>query len=69
MSFDPNGKNLIAGHRVAGDGTFRSSPAIGAAHEHSFGTPALVDRTCEKAAVAVNAYRATSQAAFKGRLP
>jgi alpha-ketoglutaric semialdehyde dehydrogenase len=43
------GKHLIAGEWVAGDATFRSSPATGEAREYSVGTPAHVDRAVQAA--------------------
>ena len=43
------GKHLIAGEWVAGEVTFKSSPAHGDAHDFAVGTPALVDAACEAA--------------------
>lgn len=48
-TFTPHGKHLIAGDWVAGEATFRSDPAHGAAHDHSIGTPAHVAAACEAA--------------------
>ncbi|MDO6732943.1 aldehyde dehydrogenase (NADP(+)) [Marinovum sp. 2_MG-2023] len=48
-TFKPHGKHLIAGEWVAGDATFQSEPAHGAAHDYSVGTPALVDQACKAA--------------------
>ncbi|WP_324751740.1 aldehyde dehydrogenase (NADP(+)) [Roseovarius sp. Pro17] len=63
MSFTPHGKHLIAGDWVASDATFKSSPAHGAAHEYSVGTPDLVDRAAKAAEDAFDAYAATTRAA------
>jgi NADP-dependent aldehyde dehydrogenase len=65
------GKHLIAGDWVAGDTTFRSSPATGAALEFAVGTPALVDRAVRAAEVAFATYGQTSRearAAFLERI-
>jgi len=65
------GKHLIAGDWVAGETKFHSSPAHGAAHEFSVGTPALVDRACDAAEAAFPAYAATTRearAAFLERI-
>ncbi len=43
------GKHLIAGEWVAGDETFRSSPASGEARDFSIGNPAHVTRAAEAA--------------------
>ncbi|WP_417408616.1 aldehyde dehydrogenase (NADP(+)) [Hoeflea sp.] len=43
------GKHLIAGNWVAGDATFTSEPAHGAAHDFSVGTPAHVDAAVQAA--------------------
>ncbi len=43
------GKHLIAGEWVAGDETFRSSPASGAARDYSVGTPIQVNTAVEAA--------------------
>lgn len=48
-TFKPHGKHLIAGEWVAGDATFQSEPAHGAAHDYFVGTPALVDQACKAA--------------------
>ena len=63
MPFTPHGKHLIAGDWVASDVTFKSSPAHGAAHEYSVGTPDLVDRAAKAAEDAFDAYAATTRAA------
>ena len=49
MSFIPHGKHLIAGEWVAGEATFRSQPASGAAHDFCVGTTAHVDAACAAA--------------------
>ncbi|MCI2395062.1 aldehyde dehydrogenase (NADP(+)) [Aliiroseovarius sediminis] len=54
--FAPHGKHLIAGEWVAGEKTFRSEPAHGAAHDFGIGTPALVDRACQAAEEAFWSY-------------
>ncbi|WP_289041909.1 aldehyde dehydrogenase (NADP(+)) [uncultured Aliiroseovarius sp.] len=54
--FAPHGKHLIAGEWVAGEKTFRSEPAHGAAHDFGVGTPALVDRACQAAEEAFWSY-------------
>ncbi|WP_283178855.1 aldehyde dehydrogenase (NADP(+)) [Gemmobacter sp. 24YEA27] len=49
MSFTPHGKHLIAGAWVAGEGSFRSEPAHGAAFDYSTGTVDLVNRAAQAA--------------------
>ncbi|WP_116083430.1 aldehyde dehydrogenase (NADP(+)) [Tropicimonas sp. IMCC34011] len=61
MTYQPHGKHLIAGERVASDKTFPSDPATGDAHDFSVGTPDLVNRACEAAEGAFDAYAATSR--------
>ncbi|MFC3168147.1 aldehyde dehydrogenase (NADP(+)) [Paracoccus fontiphilus] len=61
MTFTPHGKHLIAGEWLTGEGTFRSAPAQGTAHEFSAGTADLVNRACEAAEEAFAAYAATSR--------
>lgn len=61
MSFEPNGRHLIAGEWVAGDVTFASSPATGPSHEFAVGTPELVARACEAAEDAFWTYGYTSR--------
>ncbi|WOI57774.1 aldehyde dehydrogenase (NADP(+)) [Palleronia sp. LCG004] len=61
MTFTPSGKHLISGEWVAGAATFRSAPAHGAAHDFSVGTPDLVDRACEAAEAAFQAYADTTR--------
>ena len=43
MTFNPHGKHLIAGAWIAGDETFSSSPANGAAHSFAVGRVSDVD--------------------------
>ncbi|TFL17534.1 aldehyde dehydrogenase (NADP(+)) [Jannaschia formosa] len=62
-TFTPHGKHLIAGEWVAGDATFASEPAHGAAHDFFVGTPALIDRACEAAEAAFAAYSGLSREA------
>ncbi|MCB1426569.1 MAG: aldehyde dehydrogenase (NADP(+)) [Notoacmeibacter sp.] len=49
MSYQPHGKHLIAGHRVASEPRWESSPSSGPSHAFSTGTPALVAQACEAA--------------------
>lgn len=56
MTFTPHGKHLIAGDWVAGEATFQSNPAHGAAHAFSVGTPAHVDAACGAAEEAFWSY-------------
>lgn len=44
-----DGKSLIAGEWVAGEGTFQSSPATGESANYTKGTPELVARACTAA--------------------
>ena len=60
-TFTPHGKHLIAGAWVAGDTTFASEPAHGAAFDYSVGTPALVDAACEAAEEAFWTYGYSSR--------
>jgi 2,5-dioxopentanoate dehydrogenase len=55
------GRHLIAGNWVASGTTFASSPATGASHDFSVGTPALVDQACHAAEAAFPAYAATTR--------
>jgi NADP-dependent aldehyde dehydrogenase len=55
------GKHLIAGEWVAGDATFRSSPASGEARDYAVGTPAHVARAVEAAEDAFWSYSALSR--------
>ncbi|RVV97554.1 aldehyde dehydrogenase (NADP(+)) [Mesobaculum littorinae] len=61
MTYTPHGKHLIGAERVGSDQTFSSDPAHGTAHDFSVGTPELVDRACEAAEAAFDAYAATSR--------
>ncbi|MFT0891323.1 aldehyde dehydrogenase (NADP(+)) [Pseudochelatococcus sp. G4_1912] len=61
MSFVPHGKHLIAGEWVAGDATFQSEPASGAAHRFSVGTPAHVKAACDAAEEAFWSYGYSSR--------
>lgn len=61
MTFTPHGKHLIAGEWLMGEGTFRSAPAQGAAHEFSRGTVDLVNRAAQAAEAAFGAYAATTR--------
>jgi alpha-ketoglutaric semialdehyde dehydrogenase len=55
------GHHLIAGQWVAGDATFQSSPATGAALTFSVGTPAHVDAAVQGAEAAFPSYSALSR--------
>jgi NADP-dependent aldehyde dehydrogenase len=55
------GKHLIAGEWVAGEASFRSSPASGAARDYAVGTPAHVDRAVQAAEEAFWSYSALSR--------
>lgn len=57
------GKHLIAGDWVAGETTFRSSPATGAGQDYAVGTPAHVDRAVQAAEAAFPAFAALTRAA------
>ncbi|WEF24178.1 aldehyde dehydrogenase (NADP(+)) [Paracoccus sp. S3-43] len=61
MTFTPQGKHLIAGEWLTGEGTFRSAPAHGAPHDFSSGTVDLVNRAAEAAEEAFADYAATSR--------
>lgn len=56
------GKHLIAGHWVASDETFASTPASGPPHRFSIGTAAQVDHACQAAEDAFWSYGASSRA-------
>ncbi|MFC3076200.1 aldehyde dehydrogenase (NADP(+)) [Shinella pollutisoli] len=67
MAFIPNGKHLVAGEWLAGNGTFSSAPAHGPAHEFAAGTVELVNRAAEAAEEAFWSYgysTAKERAAF-----
>ena len=61
MTFTPHGKHLIAGEWLTGEGTFRSAPAQGTAHEFSAGTVDLVNRAAQAAEDAFAAFGVTSR--------
>lgn len=66
-----NGKHLIAGHWVAGETTFKSSPSTGEALTFSVGTPAHVDAAVQAAEAAFPSFSALSRdqrAAFLDRI-
>ncbi len=48
-SFAPHGRHFVAGKLIATEEQFRSTPAWGAAHSFSTGSPALVDQACRQA--------------------
>ena len=56
MAFTPNGKHLVAGEWLDGNGTFTSSPAHGPAHDFAVGTVELVARAAEAAEEAFLSY-------------
>ena len=56
MAFIPTGKHLISGDWLDGEGTFRSDPAVGPAHEFQSGSVALVNRAAEAAEEAFWSY-------------
>ncbi len=60
--FIPSGKHLIAGNWVATEGTFRSSPSTGEAHEFSLGNASHVDQACQAAENAFQDFAGTSRA-------
>lgn len=65
------GRHLIAGEWVAGEGTFRSSPWTGEGRDFALGSPALVDRAAQAAEAAFPAYAALPRerrAAFLERI-
>ncbi|AOF89128.1 aldehyde dehydrogenase (NADP(+)) [Sinorhizobium sp. RAC02] len=62
MAFTPNGKHLVAGEWLDGNGTFASSPAHGPAHAFAVGTVALVNRAAEAAEDAFLSYGYSSRA-------
>ena len=61
MSFTPHGKHLIAGEWVAGEATFKSSPAHGEAHSFSIGTPEHVEKAVSAAEEAFWSYGYSSR--------
>ncbi|MGD9480500.1 aldehyde dehydrogenase (NADP(+)) [Shinella sp. G-2] len=62
MAFTPNGKHLVAGQWLDGNGTFTSSPAHGPAHAFAVGTVELVNRAAEAAEEAFLSYGYASRA-------
>jgi NADP-dependent aldehyde dehydrogenase len=62
MAFTPNGKHLVAGQWLDGNGTFTSSPAHGPSHEFAVGTVELVNRAAEAAEEAFLSYGYSSRA-------
>jgi NADP-dependent aldehyde dehydrogenase len=62
MAFTPNGKHLVAGKWLDGNGTFTSSPAHGPAHAFAVGTVELVNRAAEAAEEAFLSYGYSSRA-------
>ncbi|MEP3300159.1 MAG: aldehyde dehydrogenase (NADP(+)) [Pseudoruegeria sp.] len=61
MTFTPHGKHLIAGNWVTGDAKFQSSPALGAGHPFSIGTPSHVNAACTAAEGAFASYGRTNR--------
>ena len=55
-TFDPHGKNLIAGEWVAGEAIFASAPVTGPSHDFTDGSPALVDAAVQAAEEAFWSY-------------
>ncbi|GLR51584.1 aldehyde dehydrogenase (NADP(+)) [Shinella yambaruensis] len=62
MAFTPNGKHLVAGEWLDGNGTFTSSPAHGPAHDFAVGTVDLVNKAAEAAEDAFLSYGYSSRA-------
>ncbi|MGB3812771.1 MAG: aldehyde dehydrogenase (NADP(+)) [Shinella sp.] len=62
MAFTPNGKHLVAGEWLDGEGTFASTPAHGPSHNFAVGTVALVNRAAEAAEEAFLSYGYSSRA-------
>ncbi|MCJ8149011.1 aldehyde dehydrogenase (NADP(+)) [Shinella sedimenti] len=62
MAFTPNGKHLVAGQWLDGNGTFTSSPAHGPSHQFAVGTVELVNRAAEAAEEAFLSYGYSSRA-------
>ena len=62
MAFTPNGKHLVAGQWLDGNGTFTSSPAHGPAHDFAVGTVDLVNKAAEAAEEAFLSYGYSSRA-------
>jgi 2,5-dioxopentanoate dehydrogenase len=68
MAFTPNGKHLVAGQWLDGEGTFASSPAHGPSHAFAVGTVALVAKAAEAAEDAFLSYGYSSRAERAGFL-
>ena len=62
MTYNPNGKHLIAGQWVETEAKFSSQPASGESHEFSMGSVALVGRACEAAEAAFDSFGNSSRA-------
>ncbi|GAA4171228.1 aldehyde dehydrogenase (NADP(+)) [Shinella granuli] len=62
MAFTPNGKHLVAGEWLDGNGTFTSSPAHGPAHGFAVGTVELVNKAAQAAEDAFLSYGYSSRA-------
>ncbi|WP_430440062.1 aldehyde dehydrogenase (NADP(+)) [Shinella sp.] len=62
MAFTPNGKHLVAGQWLDGNGAFTSSPAHGSAHDFAVGTVELVNKAAEAAEEAFLSYGYSSRA-------
>lgn len=62
MTHIPHGQHWIAGEKVATEARFAASPARGATHEFSVGTPDLVARACEAAEAAFWSFGYSSRA-------
>ncbi|GMB80878.1 aldehyde dehydrogenase (NADP(+)) [Shinella zoogloeoides] len=62
MAFTPNGKHLVAGQWLDGNGTFTSSPAHGPSHAFAVGTVELVNKAAEAAEEAFLSYGYSSRA-------
>lgn len=61
MTFEPHGKNLIAGEWTSGDERFTNAPASGQAHNFTAGTPEMVNDAVEAAEEAFWSYGYTSR--------
>ena len=61
MTDSTQGRHLIAGHWLDGEGVFRSAPATGEGRDYASGTAALVDRACLAAEGAFAEYAATTR--------
>jgi len=61
MTYQPHGRHIIAGARVAGEGTFTSQPVEGAALAVSSGSAVLVDRAVRAAEEAFGVFATTTR--------